>query len=66
MKKISSLLVCALLFTTAMAQKKKIHIYLLAGQSNMAGRGTVEAMDTVINPHIWMLNKEELLINPKR
>lgn len=59
MKKISSLLVCALLFTTVMAQKKKIHIYLLAGQSNMAGRGTVEAMDTVINPHIWMLNKDE-------
>lgn len=59
MKKISSLLVCVLLFTTAMAQKRKIHIYLLAGQSNMAGRGTVEAMDTVINPHIWMLNKEE-------
>jgi len=38
--------------------KEKIHIYLLAGQSNMAGRGKVEAEDSVIHPRIWMLNKE--------
>ncbi|MEO8173180.1 MAG: sialate O-acetylesterase [Sediminibacterium sp.] len=39
---------------------KKVHIYILAGQSNMAGRGTVEPVDTVTNPNILMLTKEEL------
>jgi hypothetical protein len=38
---------------------RKVHIFMLAGQSNMAGRGTPEAIDTTINPHIWMLNKAE-------
>jgi len=38
--------------------KKQFHLYLLAGQSNMAGRGTVEAEDTVINKRIWVLNKQ--------
>ena len=40
-------------------KKGKAHVYLLAGQSNMAGRGTVEGIDSTINPHIWMLNKNE-------
>ncbi len=40
-------------------QKGKAHIYLLAGQSNMAGRGTVGAIDTLADPHIWMLTKDE-------
>lgn len=42
-----------------MAQTGKVHLYVLAGQSNMAGRGKVEAIDTLINPHILMFNKEE-------
>ncbi len=33
------------------------HIYLLAGQSNMAGRGEVDAESKQTNPHILMLNK---------
>lgn len=37
--------------------KKNFHLYLLAGQSNMAGRGTVEPEDKVTHPRIWMLNK---------
>lgn len=37
---------------------KKLHLYLLVGQSNMAGRGTVEESDRTPNPRIWMLNKE--------
>jgi hypothetical protein len=37
--------------------KKKFHLYLLAGQSNMAGRGTVEPEDKVTHSRIWMLNK---------
>ncbi|MCE6991018.1 sialate O-acetylesterase [Dyadobacter sp. CY323] len=38
--------------------KKKFHLYLLAGQSNMAGRGQVEAQDTITHPRIWMLTKD--------
>ena len=46
-------------------KKTKIHIYILAGQSNMAGRGIVEAMDTIVNPNIWMFNKEEKWVTAK-
>jgi hypothetical protein len=34
------------------------HLYLLAGQSNMAGRGLVEAVDKTPHPRVWMLNKD--------
>ncbi|MDR1864801.1 MAG: sialate O-acetylesterase [Bacteroidales bacterium] len=37
--------------------KEKFHLYLLIGQSNMAGRGTVEPQDTVGNPRILKLNR---------
>jgi len=32
-------------------------LYLLMGQSNMAGRGEVEAQDTITDPRVFMLNK---------
>ncbi len=32
--------------------KKKFHLYLLMGQSNMAGRGKVEAADQIPNPRV--------------
>ena len=38
------------------ARKEKFQLYLLIGQSNMAGRGYVEAQDTVPNRHILRLN----------
>jgi len=38
--------------------KRHFYLYLLAGQSNMAGRGKVEAADTIINNRIWVLNKK--------
>jgi len=38
--------------------KKHFHLFLLAGQSNMAGRGKVEAADTVTNSRIWVLNNK--------
>jgi hypothetical protein len=49
--------ICFPAFTqdTAPAQMK---LYLLIGQSNMAGRGQVEPQDQVENPHIFMLTKE--------
>ncbi|MDR6782622.1 hypothetical protein ABIE26_000890 [Pedobacter africanus] len=33
------------------------HLYLLVGQSNMAGRGKVDSISKQINPRILMLNK---------
>ncbi|WP_317191949.1 sialate O-acetylesterase [Hymenobacter rubidus] len=37
-------------------RKEKFQLYLLIGQSNMAGRGAVEAQDTVPNRHVLRLN----------
>lgn len=37
--------------------KEKFHIYLLIGQSNMAGRGIIEAQDTLGNERILRLNR---------
>src|SRR3954469_4618409 len=37
---------------------KDLHLFLLIGQSNMAGRGTVEPQDQETNPRIFMLNKQ--------
>jgi hypothetical protein len=39
-------------------KKEHFHLYLLIGQSNMAGRGIVEPQDTVGNPRILRLNRE--------
>ncbi|QJX48220.1 sialate O-acetylesterase [Hymenobacter taeanensis] len=39
------------------ARKEKFQLYLLVGQSNMAGRGQVEAQDTATNPRVLRLNK---------
>ena len=36
----------------------KFHLFLLIGQSNMAGRGVVEDSDKVVNPRVLMLNKK--------
>jgi hypothetical protein len=40
------------------AQKTDFHLYLLAGQSNMAGRGKVGQVATISNPRILMLNRQ--------
>ncbi len=37
---------------------KQMKLFLLIGQSNMAGRGKVEAQDQVVNPRIFMLTKD--------
>lgn len=36
----------------------QMKLFLLIGQSNMAGRGKVEPQDQVVNPHIFMLTKD--------
>jgi len=35
-----------------------LQLFLLIGQSNMAGRGKVEAQDEVTHPRIFILTKE--------
>lgn len=61
------LLVAALLLLSAstagfaqevkLPAKEKFQLFLLVGQSNMAGRGKVEAEDKVPHPRVLMLNK---------
>lgn len=38
--------------------KENVHVYLLVGQSNMAGRGTVEEQDKQPHPRVLMLTKD--------
>ena len=61
----SLLLLCAALFatsafaqSTALPAKDKFHLFLLVGQSNMAGRGVVEEQDKTPHPRVLMLSKE--------
>jgi acetyl esterase/lipase len=42
----------------APASKDKFHLYVLAGQSNMAGRGAVEEQDRTPHPRVFMLNEK--------
>ncbi len=60
----SLVLLCALLFShfasaqnATLPPKEKFHLILLVGQSNMAGRGTVEEQDKTPHPRVLMLNK---------
>ena len=43
----------------------KYDLYLLIGQSNMAGRGNIEAQDTVTDPDVFMLNRENKWVPAK-
>lgn len=38
-------------------QRVPVHVFLLAGQSNMAGRGRVEDIDRVVHPRVWMFDQ---------
>jgi hypothetical protein len=62
MKTIVSLLALGLLGSVAPAAEpavpKNMMLFLLIGQSNMAGRGPVEAQDQVPHPRVFMLNKK--------
>jgi hypothetical protein len=42
---------------TPLPLKADFHLFLLIGQSNMAGRGTVEAQDQAPHPRVLTLNK---------
>ena len=49
---------CASSPEEAVVGKKPLHLYLLAGQSNMAGRGAVEALDTALHPRVFALRAD--------
>lgn len=54
----STILVLASLLSLSAFAAEKMDLFLLIGQSNMAGRGKVEPQDEVIHPRIFMLTKE--------
>ena len=39
--------------------EQTVWVYLMAGQSNMAGRGAIEAQDTISNPRIWSIDGQD-------
>ena len=45
--------------------KENLWVFILAGQSNMAGRGLVEPQDTVPNNRVYTLNKQGNIILAK-
>lgn len=45
--------------------KKNVWVFIMAGQSNMAGRGLVEPMDTISNPRLLSINSNGELILAK-
>lgn len=49
----------------AIPSKENLWVFILAGQSNMAGRGKVEPMDTIPDPRILTINKTGELILAK-
>ncbi len=66
MKKIHWLFIylCVVITTSSYAaqaldvEKESFHLYLLIGQSNMAGRGVPTEQDQTPHPRVFMLNKE--------
>src|SRR6478609_11713022 len=48
-----------------MPNKSKVWVFLLAGQSNMAGRGVVEPQDTVTSSHVLTINRKNEIILAK-
>jgi hypothetical protein len=43
---------------TTSLPERNLNLFVLAGQSNMAGRATVEPQDRLIIPHVYAFNKE--------
>ncbi len=55
---LACLLLPVALWASASAPPDNLQIFLLIGQSNMAGRGVVEPQDQVPHPRVFMLTKE--------
>lgn len=50
---------------TRIPKKKKVWVFVMAGQSNMAGRGQVQPEDTIVNERILAINREGELVLAK-
>jgi hypothetical protein len=61
MKNAFFLILITVLSVVARAQPSPVNLdlYLLIGQSNMAGRGVIEDQDKEAHPRVWVLNKEK-------
>ena len=46
-------------------KKENVWVFIMAGQSNMAGRGIVEPEDTVSNKRILSINKDGQIVIAK-
>jgi beta-glucuronidase len=57
MKRLVSLIFLTLLFGGVFAQQQDLDIYLLVGQSNMAGRAPLDESSKLADPSILMLDK---------
>jgi len=71
MRKLIAVIVTFVLLNTGCSRqyssRNDFHLYLLAGQSNMAGRGKVTEQDNQVHPRVYVLNKDnkwELAKNP--
>ena len=53
---VSSLLGCTSKTENKLDSKENTWVFIMAGQSNMAGRGTVEPQDTITNPRILSID----------
>ena len=62
MRKLSAVIVTFMLLSAGCSQqysnRRNFHLYLLAGQSNMAGRGKVQTQDNQVHPRAYVLNKD--------
>lgn len=62
---------CFVFFLFSCASQKKntdssgYDLYLLVGQSNMAGRGFIESEDTLIHPNVFVLNNNDEFVTAK-
>lgn len=63
MRKLYVLIVTFVLLNIGCSQqysnRRNFHLYLLAGQSNMAGRGKVIEQDNQTHPRVYVLNKDK-------
>lgn len=55
----------AVVANTRAAEPEHMQLFLLIGQSNMAGRGAVGPEDQQTNPRIWMMDKEKQWVPAK-
>jgi len=52
-------------YVDSLPAKENVWVFIMAGQSNMAGRAFVEPQDTISDPQIISINKENRLILAK-